>query len=267
MSEFVISVSQNECAPIIGPDSEVCMSSSTVKNIKKYLETVVDKEIHTAKDVIDVAKEVTNCDSELCVAKNKKIQRAAPEAAREAETNFKNVGPANSVQWLNNENIDKCLELWRAKFPKFFHMEYKMRDTAGRAVSKLNWAEIVKRYNFMACALNTDTSGGSGEHWVSFVVDIKGRTVEYFDSAGQTPHDEFVELVVQTANALSAIGPHKFQDVLVTSVEHQKGNTECGVYTLYYILSRLNGVSYKEFEFKRVPDELMIKFRKYIFHT
>ena len=47
---------------------------------------------------------------------------------------------------------------------------------------------------------------------------------------------------------------------------HQKQHSECGVYALYYIWARLHGIPYTEFNDDYIiPDEDMIKFRKFLF--
>jgi len=49
------------------------------------------------------------------------------------------------------------------------------------------------------------------------------------------------------------------------SHRHQRGDTECGVYSLYYIRQRLEGTPARWFATDTVPDDAMIKFRKHLF--
>jgi hypothetical protein len=50
-------------------------------------------------------------------------------------------------------------------------------------------------------------------------------------------------------------------------VEHQRGNTECGIYTLYVLTQLLTGKkTYKGFMGDRIPDEKMFALRKQYFN-
>ena len=53
--------------------------------------------------------------------------------------------------------------------------------------------------------------------------------------------------------------------IIVSSLEHQESNTECGLYTLFYIRARLENVPYSRFLEQEIPDENMIEFRKHCF--
>lgn len=60
-------------------------------------------------------------------------------------------------------------------------------------------------------------------------------------------------------------GAGRVEAVPLTDVRHQNSRTECGVYTLYFIRSRLEGRPYSEFRSGRIPDEAMTEFRRHVF--
>jgi len=51
----------------------------------------------------------------------------------------------------------------------------------------------------------------------------------------------------------------------VYKLEHQMSSTECGVYTLFYIRSRLEYIPYTKFLEEIIPDENMKDFRTHCF--
>jgi hypothetical protein len=51
----------------------------------------------------------------------------------------------------------------------------------------------------------------------------------------------------------------------VSSVSHQKNDTECGVYSLFFIRKRIVGVPYTYFQDHVISDNEVKEFRKYIF--
>lgn len=254
-SHTIAKAIKGECAPTVKGD--VCSTKETLEDLRDKLDITA----RTPKEIVNAAKEKTGCTTESCTLK--KVGLLA-----DAEDRFRPAGPWNNKNWLNNSDIDEVLEQYVAKFPRFKHIPFQMRDFAdqGGELARVAWPEVSKKYDALACVLNTDLSSGSGEHWTPIFVDFRNGTVEYFDSAGQTPHKEFTDFVVKVAHELSQSG-RKFRDVILTQVDHQHKNTECGVYSLYYIISRLHGVPYTAFTERRVPDELMEAFRKSLFRN
>lgn len=247
MSEFVVPL--KECSPEI--KTEVCSTAETLKKIKTWL----------SEENLEGAKQKLGCSSESCVVANAVKSGVVPAAEMER---FNPAGPWNSTTWLNNMNIYGVLQRYQKKFPKFYPFDFHMRDFAkhpGRyELPNYDWKAGEKQWDHWGCVLNTDVSSGSGEHWVAFFVDKPGKTVEYFDSAAKPPHPEFIDLIVSVANTLG------FKEKSIITVKHQIHNTECGVYSLYYIISRLHGVPFSRFEIgSRIPDEDMVEFRKYLF--
>lgn len=135
-----------------------------------------------------------------------------------------------------------------------------------------------------ACVLNTDVSSGKGKHWVCIFVDMRSRrqggeevngwTIEYFNSSGNPPPRAVTRWMEHQAESLqytfgpasSAAKPNfTVRTLAVTSVSHQQSKTECGVYALYYIRSRLEGVPLTMFAEELVPDSAMLEFRKHLF--
>ena len=55
--------------------------------------------------------------------------------------------------------------------------------------------------------------------------------------------------------------------VPVTDMDHQESQTECGLYALYYIRRRLEGVPYAFFFEQLVPDAAMTAFRAHVFRA
>jgi hypothetical protein len=128
----------------------------------------------------------------------------------------------------------------------------------------------------MACVLNTDTSQGGGEHWVCLFIDCsstkKPWSIEYFNSSGNFPMNPVIRFMYSTEKKLCEyqkkkkmehVGVEVIESVAVSP--HQKSNTECGMYCLFYIFKRLEGESYEYFQRNRIEDGWMVKFREYCF--
>jgi len=263
-----------ECAPEVrktAQSTKVCSSNSAITTMKKWLETVnsdldnIDN--MDAFNVVEEVKQQTNCSDESCIYFVDSIN--LPKA--DLKKRFNPKGPSKSVDWLNNSNIDDVLSQYSKLKPKFEHIPYQMMDfkSIGSELSDIDWKNWLKHYDTLGCILNTDYSTGAGKHWVSIFVDKRKSpiTVEYFDSGGALPPQEIVDFLVDTVGELTLL-KQKAKDITVAKIQHQQGESECGVYSLFYIISRLFNVPYTLYEHNRIPDEDMEKFRRFLFrHT
>jgi hypothetical protein len=146
----------------------------------------------------------------------------------------------------------------------------------GKVAQKLGpgFGEIKRPARVIACVLNTDVSTGPGKHWVALLVDARAKrwTVEYFNSAGRPPPKPVVGWMEKTRARLEEwrkkhpeAGSGPVDTVPVTSVSHQEGQSECGVFSLFFIRKRLEGTPISFFQGERIPDEIMTKFREFVF--
>jgi hypothetical protein len=89
-------------------------------------------------------------------------------------------------------------------------------------------------------------------------------TIEFFNSSGNPPKQEYLDWMKTTAADAVKLG-FTPAVIKVSDVRHQLTKSECGVYSLLYIWSRLNGISYEAFRGRRVPDEIMFQFRQHLY--
>lgn len=256
---LINSDSGSECAPHIKHNAGVCSTKEAINRMKKWLG--IDTNVSDLK-VIELAKNKTKCGSESC------LYPLIGLSNTDLDNRFNPQGPYNSLDWLTNKNIDDVLDKHTMAFPNFVHVPFQMIDFKkyNGELSKVNWQLLINtNKDSLGCVVNTDVSTGPGQHWVAIFVDLAGKSVEYFDSAGQNPQPEIIEFLIDTAATLNSITEGGFKDICVTRMRHQKKNTECGVYSLFYIISRLNDVPYRFFEHTHVPDEEMEAYRKSIF--
>lgn len=251
---------------------------------------------------VRAAAAALGCASESCVISHSQFASFARKKGisrrieADKEVRFKAAGPRNSTALLNNFNIDETLQRWARVFPELYVYPFAMSDfdqthesldtidaadaIEGHADLDLgSGAGVVRRPSAcLACVLNTDTSRGRGKHWVAAFVDARPRgstpwTVEYFNSAGRPPFASIARWMEKTRASLTRLrggnakkyGGGAVNTVPVTDVDHQLGDTECGLFSLYYIRARLEGRLISFFQGDRITDETMTEFRKYVF--
>jgi hypothetical protein len=239
-----------------------------------------------ATAVVATAKEEAGCSGQRCLVDFLERQgHIAPETAKqEKELNLKPEGPADSAKWLTNHNLDATTGTWERTFQGFKSIPTAMMNFTEYdcALGKFDPAAFAAANgSAFGCVLNTDHYPGKGKHWVCVFGDLRGAsapwTLEYFNSSGRPPPVKCVEWMVTQRNRLRALrrklaGQRRpspdavsVDDVVVNARAHQSGNTECGVYCLFYLWCRLTGVPYENFRRSRVADEKMKAFRKNLF--
>jgi hypothetical protein len=242
-------------------ENGICATKQTLNSLKNKL--IKDGKIEHGgtidnKQILDIAKKTTNCDSEEC------IYNKLPDLddLKNSKKNLKEKGPARSLDWLDNYNIDNVLEKWTFQHKDFKHIPFHMIDFEkyNTELKNLNLKNLINAgYKNAAVVLNTDVSTGRGIHWFCLFFDFSKSpmTIEYFNSSGEPPMREI-------RNFINKIKTPEFQ-VIENKVRHQQDtNSECGLFSLYYIINRLKGIPQSDFN-TRVPDKEMIKFRQDLF--
>lgn len=253
-----------ECAPHVEAGAGgVCLTAKAVAAVAKVA-GVAQSGDHAK--VIAEAKAATSCGTQHCL-----LEKVRANVDVEAErARIKPLGPASTRKWLDNSNIDVSLAQWAKAFPGFRPVPFAMMNFAeyDNELRRFNpAAEAAQGMKMFACVLNTDHHPGRGKHWVCVFGDLRRSpwTVEYFNSSGRPPPPQMVEWMVTTRNRLRMGGRHQVDDVVVSRRPHQEGDSECGVYCLFYIWSRLQGVPWETFRKNRVADKDMVKFRERLF--
>jgi hypothetical protein len=116
---------------------------------------------------------------------------------------------------------------------------------------------------------NTDPHYKGGSHWISLFINIKNGKIFFFDSAGDEIPDQimkFVNNVIEQGHSLNKRIDFEFDQN--HPVEHQYGNTECGIYSLFFIVHMLEDkITADYLKHHILKDEYMENFRKVYFNS
>ena len=93
--------------------------------------------------------------------------------------------------------------------------------------------------------------------------DFISSGLYYFDSQGIKPPSNIINLMENICYQGNKCNI-KFQK-LYNDIQHQKKNTECGIYSIHFITSMLKGIKFKDYINNVNDDEEMEKFRKVFF--
>jgi hypothetical protein len=115
---------------------------------------------------------------------------------------------------------------------------------------------------------NTDPHNKPGQHWISMFINIKKKRIFFFDSTGDKAPKEIMVLVDRIIEQGKTLNPKmNFQFDSNEGIEHQYGNTECGLYSLFFIVHMLEDKMTDHYLKTHIlKDEYMSKFRKIYFN-
>lgn len=115
---------------------------------------------------------------------------------------------------------------------------------------------------------NTDPHYKPGQHWISMFINIKKKKIFFFDSTGDKAPPEIMKLVDRIKEqGLNLDKKIKFKFDSNEGIEHQYGNTECGIYSLYFIVHMLEDKMTEHYLKTHIlKDEYMNKFRRIYFN-
>ena len=155
--------------------------------------------------------------------------------------------------WLSNFDIDAVIQQYEEANPDFLFLGPTPIDFDEMKNGKCVWEElcrlnIVKEYRRgkrkFGVIFNLDTSDGPGTHWVSMFMDIKDPTpfLFYFNSTSEETPEEVKKLMKRLETQFNLIKPLRGRNLRVMEnrdMEHQRSNTECGMYSLFFIITCL----------------------------
>jgi hypothetical protein len=174
---------------------------------------------------------------------------------------FKPKMTLKKYSWLSTNDIDYVLKQYE-KIDKNFKFLGALPCDFYKVIPRKQLKTIINNilnYKRSGFVFNLDKNSQNGSHWVSFFIDNSNHTLEYFDSVGNPPNKCIKYFISKLRNIL------KDYKYLENKKIHQLKNSECGVYSIYYILSRLSGKDFYNITNKIIRDDEMNRFRYYIF--
>ena len=173
---------------------------------------------------------------------------------------FKPKMTLQSHTWLNTDNINEVMQQYEQLDNSFKFLGAQPSDFY--KFTKVNYKDFFK-YKRIGIVFNLDNSNQSGSHWVAFYVDNVSKTLEYYDSGANLPNTN-IKLFIDNVYKLFTKNGYKYTK-LYNKIRHQFKNTECGVYSIHFLIQRLFGKTFDEICNNVIKDDSMNKYRYHIF--
>lgn len=270
----------------------------TLKNSKnnneEYLlidfnDNTTEKELWNKLNV--VLSKNYNCKNEICWSSLPFIKNKINLLKR-----FKPFKPSswykNNRTWLNTHDIENVMEQYQEKYNDFkflgvspvdYNYLFSDNECVTEELCKLNLKDLYdNNIRRLGVVFNLDKHDQSGSHWVALFSDMNKREVYYYDSYGIRPpyyinhfmydiSNQGIKIPVQIekkdilpkGTCIHACNKEDIKPFTCyfNDIRHQFKNSECGVYSMHFIISFLEGKDFVEIIEDIINDDDMNKKR------
>jgi hypothetical protein len=183
---------------------------------------------------------------------------------------------SNQYTWLSNFDIEKVMFQYEDKYKDFkfigvFPIDFAAKpklyfgSCVAQEMCNIKVDDLVKSgITQIAAVFNLDKHDQPGSHWVAVYSNLdpkkKNYGIYYYDSNGMEPPSEIVKFQESIAANMRQL--HKGEFVIDHNRRrHQFGNSECGMFSMYFIERCLKGRSFASIVNSKDYDKKVHKYR------
>lgn len=222
------------------------------------------------------------CNNDICIKKQDFINNNIDDDDKDIDVfvpEMPNKWNDNPREWLNTLNINDVLYQYEKAYPNFIYLgavpiDFDKKLGFGECViNELCKINLKKLYNRgktkIGIVFNTDPHNKPGQHWIAMYCDISNKStgnIYYWDSYGIEPPQEVLNL----ANKLKYQGEKLLNKKMIIKINknrHQYKNTECGIYSIHFIIQLLEGKLFTNVCNNTISDDEIANYRKIYYHN
>ena len=174
----------------------------------------------------------------------------------------------NKYTWLNTYDILRVMKQYEKKYDDFRFLGVVPSDCPTKIHCELSNIDIKtlkkNKVNKIGLIYNLDVSTGPGTHWVAVYIDNKNDEINYYDSYGSEPIKLINDFIIKLNNKYRKLGYQP--KIIYNDKRHQYGGSECGMYSINFILERLNNVNMYQIYNRKISDKKMNHLRKLLYN-
>jgi hypothetical protein len=182
----------------------------------------------------------------------------------------------NPNEWLSSIDIINVMKQYEKAYSCFvflgpspidYDTQLKYGETVWPEIANLSLKNMIKHKKYkIGMIFNTDPHNKGGTHWISLFINIKKKYIFFYDSVGHKIPERLMNLVKNITTQGQHLNPKiEFTFDQNHPIEHQKGDGQCGVYSLYFIIKMLeDDITPEYIKTNDIKDDYMKRLR-YIF--
>lgn len=210
------------------------------------------------------------CDSQRCWVKQAFINNMNDDTRKKLKYyTFRPKGPQGKFTWLNTINLNNVMRQYQEKFKDFKFLgavPIDFDDLPSLGIKSLDFHQLRNNNtNRLGSIFNLDEHYKDGSHWVSMFSNLNTGCVYFFDSYGLRPDPRIRKFMRRIARFCESVLPKSTLDVQYNHHRHQYKNSECGVYSINFIVRLLNGETFEDITVNKTSDKDINKCRQVYF--
>jgi len=293
-----------KCAPSKSFKDGSCLTLKSLKSIiESYNKNIkdIEKKIVISNNKSKMVKQLEErlsdkCNNQTCWLRLDIVQQLEDKVKEDILKNtFRPEGPEKKYTWLSTSDINDVVTQYQEKHQDFLFLgalpaDFDELEVLG--ISSLDFSELEEeKKHKIGIVINLDVHTQGGSHWVALYTDLKKGQIYYFDSFAKKPYirtKKFINRIVKyiykkkynkefniTAfiKKITSNGETKYLnklkdfDIRYNTVQHQFNNSECGVYSINFIVRLVGGESFDEITQNITKDNDMNKCRTKYFRN
>lgn len=267
------STSKNYCSPVIERNNGTCLSKLTlikliiIWNTANINDKIIYKKtftIHKLWNLLnDKMKYICKNNNDICwydslikMSKDYNIKKNINDLKN------KELRPEKPIEWnkdphewLSNFDIENVMNQYQNNksfkyvFLGVFPIDFAVKNSSNKCMYSDFCNIDIKKYinykkKFIGLITNLDKHNQSGSHWTSIfiVIDpkLKSYGAYYYDSTAKNIPSYILDFLNNIKSQLLSIYPNIPFNFYYNKKQHQKSNTECGVFSITFQIRWLN---------------------------
>lgn len=259
------------------------------------------------KEIVeDLHKAIKNkykCTDQLCWLNQRFVKRLNNDNLK--KFTFRPSGPKSKYDWLSTTHINDVIDQYESKHDSFSFLgavPYDFQELRELHMGKeldfdqLRNGELNEEYknskiDQFGMVINLDPHDKPGSHWVSLYTNFDKNQIYFFDSVGKKPRKKIKKFInkltkymykkkynhsLNINKVLDDIKHHKKSkyiknletfDIRHNTIQHQFENSECGVYSINFIVRLVGGETFDMITNNILKDDFMNNCRKTYFNN
>ena len=270
--------SKSPCLLGKNKDSQTCFDIESLKLMANELKknNLIEKKFNiknkSKKQLWNVVREsfAKKCkDKEDCWLDQAPIKKINDEKIhlKTFRPKFPDEWKENKFEWLSSVdilNVMKQLEEADKQFTFLGPVPSDCPQKINCELSKLDPIKLSKQgINKIGIVYNLDISTGPGTHWTAVFINTPKNEIDYFDSYGDKPTwliQKFMERIGK-----KFLKQNREPLLIYNDKRKQFGNSECGMFSMYFLIKRLLGDSMYKISQEKMTDRKMNNLRKILY--
>jgi len=284
----------SKCAPNIKKQDGSCFTLDYLQILAENYNKLYNDKINIINDKKQLLKNLTNkmrnrynCMEQSCWLKTDVVNTIKESDIKNdiKKYTFRPDGPKKQFEWLSTRDIDKVMSQYERKYNKFIFLgalPNDFEDLPFLGIQDINLSEVKKETPIIGAVINLDIHTQSGSHWVALYAHLDENKIYYFDSFGKKPgkrirnfsnkllkfmHSNNTNGNFNTKDFLKKYKSSHMYDIRYNKTQHQFKNSECGVYSMNFLIRLLNGEDFDSIVDNITNDDDMNKCRNIYFQN